>query len=102
MKHSAILIFLFLWINIICYRFQTKPENNDNNAFGKSGINSYIVNEKIQEKVNSILTREGSGYFWIFLLLFVFALIFSIFYICYDIIKEVCNKRRTQSTSIEN
>ena len=78
MKHSAILIFLFLWVNIICIGFQIKTENNgnnDNNAFPKSGFNSYIKKEEIQEKVNSILTREGSRYFLIFLLLFLFSLI---------------------------
>ena len=105
MKHSAILIFLFLWINNICIGFQIKPENNgnnDNNAFPKSGFNSYIKKEKIQEKVNSILTREGSGYFLIFLLLFLFSLISSVLYICNDIIKEKCHKRKINSHSIEN
>jgi hypothetical protein len=29
MKHSAILIFLFLWINIVCNRFLIEPENDD-------------------------------------------------------------------------
>ena len=104
MKNSNILIFLFLWINIICNRFQIEPENDDNNGnneFPKSEINSYLEKEKIQEKVDSILTREGSENFWIFLSIFLFALIFSIYYICYDIFKEKCYKGKT-STDIEN
>ena len=108
MKHSAILIFLFLWINTICNRFLIESENNDkkeknaNNVFPKSGINSFLENENIQEYVDSILKREQNGYFWVFLLLFVFAIILSFFYTCYDIISEKCLKCRTRSDKIEN
>ena len=108
MKYSAILIFLFLWINIICNRFLIEPENNDkkekndNNEFPKSGINSYLEIENIEEFVDSILKREQNGYFWIFIFLFAAAIIASGFYIFYDVIKKGCNKRRTLSTTIDS
>jgi len=101
MKHSNILIFLFLWIIIICNKFEIEPENNDNNTFPKSGINSYVEKEKIQELVNSILTREGSENFWIFLSIFLIALFLSFIYICYVPIREGCNKKRIRSISID-
>ena len=106
MKHLAILIFLFLWININCNRFLIEPENNgkkeknDNNVFPKSGINSYLETENIEKYVDSILKREQNGNFWTFSLLFALAFIISLIYILYDYIKEWCNKRRIQSKSI--
>mgnify|MGYP003571322115 CR=1 FL=1 len=106
MKNSVILIFLFLWININCNRFLVETENNgkkeknDNNAFSKSGINSYLETENIEEYVDSILKREQNGNFWTFILLFASAFIISLIYICSDLIKEWCNKRRIQSKSI--
>jgi hypothetical protein len=107
MKYSAILIFQFLLINIFCNRFLIEHENNDkkeknaNNAFPKSGIKSFLENENTQEFVDSILKREGNGYFWVFIFLFALAFILSGFYICCDKIKDMTNKRRIRSDTIE-
>ena len=106
MKNFAKLLLLLLWIDIygidnnnINYndkRNDTFKENNKNINFGINGSVFENVGSKNFAEIIK-MKRKTSGNFWLFLCLFLAAIIVSILYLCWDII----HKNRVSSKGIK-
>lgn len=98
MKNFAILLVIIFWLNIICYGphenyngFIKEKKNNAKSLFFGiyDSFLEYGAPKSFEsEKTIEYLNRKTSGYFWIFLAIFISAIIISILYLYWDIIHK--------------